>query len=79
MVNRIQNLRKSSGFDVEDKIDIRLEKTPMTEQILAAHKDYISTQVQARSIEPVEGLTSGELLDLDEEVTLHAELTIVNM
>ena len=78
MVNRIQNLRKSSGFDVEDKIDIRLEKTPMTEQILAAHKDYISTQVQARSIESVEGLTSGELLDLDEEVTLHAELTIVN-
>ena len=78
MVNRIQNLRKSSGFDVEDKIDIRLEKTPMTEQILAAHKDYISTQVQARSIESVEGLTSGELLDLDEKVTLHAELTIVN-
>ena len=78
MVNRIQNLRKTSGFDVEDKIDIRLEKTPMTEQILAAHKDYISTQVQARSIESVEGLTSGELLDLDEEMTLHAELTIVN-
>ena len=78
MVNRIQNLRKSSGFDVEDKIDIRLEKTPITEQILAAHKDYISTQVQARSIESVEGLTSGELLDLDEKVTLHAELTIVN-
>ena len=78
MVNRIQNLRKSSGFDVEDKIDIRLEKTPMTEQILAAHKDYISTQVQARSIKSIEGLTSGELLDLDEEVTLHAELTIVN-
>lgn len=78
MVNRIQNLRKTSGFDVEDKIDIRLEKTPMTEQILAAHKDYISTQVQARSIESIEGLTSGELLDLDEEVTLHAELTIVN-
>ena len=78
MVNRIQNLRKSSGFDVEDKIDIRLEKTPMTEQILAAHKDYISTQVQARSIESVEGLSTGELLDLDEGVTLHAELTIVN-
>ena len=78
MVNRIQNLRKSSGFDVEDKIDIRLERTPMTEQILAAHKDYISTQVQARSIESIEGLTSGELLDLDEKVTLHAELTIVN-
>ena len=78
MVNRIQNLRKTSGFDVEDKIDIRLEKTPMTEQILAAHKDYISTQVQARSIEPVEGLISGELLELDEEVSLHAELTIVN-
>lgn len=78
MVNRIQNLRKSSGFDVEDKIDIRLEKTPMTEQILAAHKDYISTQVQARSIESVEGFSTGELLDLDEKVTLHAELTIVN-
>ena len=78
MVNRIQNLRKSSGFDVEDKIDIRLERTPMTEQILAAHKDYISTQVQARSIESVEGLSTGELLDLDEGVTLHAELTIVN-
>ena len=78
MVNRIQNLRKSSGFDVEDKIDIRLEKTPMTEQILAAHKDYISTQVQARSIDSVEGLSTGELLDLDEKITLHAELTIVN-
>lgn len=78
LVNRVQNLRKSSGFDVEDKIRIRLEKTPAAEQILAAHRDYISAQVQALDIELVDGLSSGEALELDEKTALHAELNRVN-
>lgn len=77
LVNRIQNLRKSSGFEVEDKIEIRLEKMPAAELIIESHRDYISTQVQALSIELVDGLATGELLDLDEGTTLHADINKV--
>lgn len=74
LVNRIQNLRKASDYDVADKIDLRLEDTPAARQILDAQRDYIATQVQALSVELVPDLASGELLELDEETTLHAEI-----
>ena len=51
-VNRIQNLRKDSGFDVVDKIHIEvLNAEEEWSKSLTEYKLYISQEVQALSLE----------------------------
>ncbi len=70
-VNRIQNLRKDSGFEVTDKISIRLQDTD--EEISKAvirHTAYISTEVQALSLEILEEVSGARPIDFDEQEIL---------
>jgi isoleucyl-tRNA synthetase len=66
LINRIQNLRKDSGFDVTDKISIVLQQHPETDAAVAVHKDYIMSQVLGVSIETVEIVEGGVDVDMDE-------------
>ncbi len=50
-VNRIQNLRKESGFDVTDKIHVMIEKLDEIAEAVNRHKDYIASQTLANHIE----------------------------
>ncbi|MGM0648911.1 MAG: isoleucine--tRNA ligase [Bacteroidota bacterium] len=50
LVNRIQNLRKDSGFDVTDKIHINIESDTEIQQAIAAYESYICEQTLALSI-----------------------------
>ena len=50
-VNRIQNLRKESGFDVTDKISVWIEKLEDIEEAVRLHSDYIGSQTLADNIE----------------------------
>ncbi len=50
LVNRIQNLRKSSGFEITDKITVQIEKNVETDEAVKNFGDYISNQVLASSI-----------------------------
>ena len=54
LVNRIQNLRKDSGFDVTDKVDVRIvasgDAHAEIEAALADYKDYIASQTLALCI-----------------------------
>ncbi|MDO5320803.1 MAG: isoleucine--tRNA ligase [Bacteroidia bacterium] len=55
LVNRIQNIRKDSGFDITDKIDVKIfADGAAAEEIsasLAVYKDYLASQTLARSVE----------------------------
>ena len=51
LVNRIQNLRKSSGFEVTDRIDVFIEPNGALETALAHFGDYVRTQTLARNIQ----------------------------
>ncbi|MDR1154292.1 MAG: isoleucine--tRNA ligase [Bacteroidales bacterium] len=66
LVNRIQNLRKDSGFDVTDKISIILQKHPETDAAVRAHKAYIMSQVLAVSLDTVKEVTDGADVDMDD-------------
>ncbi len=59
LINRIQNIRKDSGFDVTDKVDVVIyaEGETLTEinASLASFKDYLASQTLARTV------TSGQL------------------
>ena len=50
-VNRIQNLRKESGFDVTDKISVWIERLDEIETAVRRHSAYIASQTLAEHIE----------------------------
>ena len=58
-VNRIQNLRKDSGFDVTDKIYIQVQRSDEEwTASLNEFKAYISQEVQALSLEWVDSAST---------------------
>jgi isoleucyl-tRNA synthetase len=68
-VNRIQNLRKESGFDVTDKIAIEIQKHALIDQAITSFKDYISSQTLAKSIVLVDHVDGdGKEVEIDEEI-----------
>jgi len=55
-INRIQNLRKDSGFEVTDKIDISIQKHELINSAIFNFEDYIKTQTLANSISLIDVL-----------------------
>ena len=51
LVNRVQNLRKSSGFDITDKVNITVASSTEMNDAINDYKEYIANQVLANSIE----------------------------
>ncbi len=75
-VNRVQNFRKDSGFEVTDKIKIELlnTNTEVSAGVLA-YQDYIAQEVQAVSLEVVEALATSVEVEM-EEVTLNWNIVV---
>jgi isoleucyl-tRNA synthetase len=68
-VNRIQNLRKDSGFDVTDKILIEIQKHDSINEAIGNFKDYIASQTLAKSIVLVDLVDGdGKEVEIDEEI-----------
>jgi len=61
-VNRIQNIRKDSGFEVTDKIVVLIEDLDFVSEAITRHKDYIASQTLANSIDLV---TSADIIKND--------------
>lgn len=66
LVNRIQNIRKSSGFDITDKVNVVIASNEATDAAVEEYKDYMANQVLANSIEIAPVMTDGVELDLDD-------------
>ena len=50
LINRIQNIRKESGFEVTDRIRVGIELTPLTRDALARYAGYIAAQTLADEV-----------------------------
>jgi isoleucyl-tRNA synthetase len=61
-VNRIQNLRKDSGFEVTDKIRIRYQANDEIHAAIEANLDYIKNEVLAQEI-VMGGVENGVVLE----------------
>lgn len=66
LVNRVQNIRKSNGFEITDKIDLLIERNPEIDSAVARFSEYIASQVLARSIASVDTLPD-DAVNLDFE------------
>jgi isoleucyl-tRNA synthetase len=65
LVKRIQNLRKSSGLEITDRIVVTLQSAPESDAAVARFKDYIAAQVLASEICIVPDLAEGEPFEMD--------------
>jgi len=66
LVNRIQNLCKTQNFEITDRIHILIEKNPSFAGTLEDWGEYISTQTLALSLQQVDVLEGGTILDMDD-------------
>ena len=66
LVNRIQNIRKSNGFEITDKINITLSKNSKTDDAVNEYNNYICNQVLANSLELADEVAEGTELNFDD-------------
>jgi len=66
LVNRIQNLRKESGFEVTDKIDIKILKDGLVENAVSSNEEYIKTETLTAQLNFEEKLEEGVAIAFDE-------------
>ena len=72
IVSKIQKLRKDYNFDVTDKIALTIQKHEAINLAIQNHKEYISSQTLAASIQLVDTiieLQGTETVEIDKDVT----------
>lgn len=65
LVNRIQNLRKDSGFEVTDRIDVALQKDPNVESAIASNEMYIKSETLTEDLKIMDQVNNGIDIDFD--------------
>ena len=66
LVNRIQNLRKDSGFEVTDRIDVQLQKDAQVTAAIASNEDYIKSETLTEELQIIETLNNGIEIAFDD-------------
>ena len=66
LINRIQNMRKDSGFEVTDKIDIKILKDGFVEKAVASNLNYIKTETLTAELVFEDKLDVGMAIAFDE-------------
>ncbi len=67
LVNRIQNIRKSSGLEITDRINIKLTDLEQIRETVSEYNNYIASQVLADKIELLESV-DGQNIDMDDYI-----------
>ena len=73
LVNRIQNLRKNSDFDVTDRIRVTLSEDDRVSSAVNQYGDYIKGEVLADDI-TMNGVTDGEQVEIYEDLTIRIHI-----
>lgn len=74
LVKHIQTFRKESGFEITDRINITIEDSDVAKNIINNFKDYISTQVLAKSFTISPKVENGEKWNIgDTNLTIKIE------
>ncbi|MBP1674031.1 MAG: isoleucine--tRNA ligase [Bacteroidetes bacterium] len=64
-VNRIQNIRKESGFDVTDKITVLIEDHKLIREAVKRHSAYIGSQTLAKKVAVVSDLSDDNVREVE--------------
>ena len=70
LVNRVQNIRKESGFDVTDKIKLSIQQNDILKEAVIANEFYIKSETLTTELIFVESLENGTEIAFDDVETL---------
>lgn len=59
LVNRIQNLRKDSGFEVTDKIEVHIQNDGLVEHAISENENYIKNETLTKKLLCLDSVTGG--------------------
>ncbi|MFV7235210.1 isoleucine--tRNA ligase [Flavobacterium sp. ZB4R12] len=66
LVNRIQNIRKDSGFEVTDKIKVQLKRNGLLEEAILKNEAYIKSETLTSDLVFVDEIENGTEIEFDE-------------
>lgn len=66
LVNRIQNIRKDSGFEVTDKIKVQLQSNEVLEKAVLSNETYIKSETLTESLSFVTSVANGTEIEFDD-------------
>ena len=69
LVNRIQNIRKDSGFEVTDKIKVQIQRNGNLETAVLNNEAYIKSETLTDSLVFVDQIEGGVAIEFDEITT----------
>lgn len=72
LVNRIQNIRKESGLEVTDRIDIQLQSHEHMDEAVRSNEQYIKDETLADHLTITQRLDNGTNIDFDDIMTVIA-------
>ena len=65
LVSKIQNIRKGSGFEITDKINVIISKNDCTNDAITEYNAYICNQVLANSLQIADEVVNATTLEFD--------------
>jgi len=69
LVNRIQNLRKESGYNVTDRIVLKFQRDPWLNRAVQSNTDYIKQETLADELSLEDALREGVEISFDDVTT----------
>ena len=66
IVKNVQTMRKESGLDIVDRITVLVTKNAASDEAVTKFADYIKNQVLADSLELVDAIEGGKVVELDD-------------
>jgi isoleucyl-tRNA synthetase len=75
-INKIQNLRKDSGFEVTDRINLTIARHSEFNKAILIHKDYICTQTLASELNLVDSIDNQDVKQVEIDKDLMAEILV---
>ena len=66
LVNRIQNIRKDSGFEVTDKIKVELQRNGELEEAIKNNEDYIKSETLTENLIFQDNVDNGIEIEFDD-------------
>jgi isoleucyl-tRNA synthetase len=75
-INKIQNLRKENGFEVTDRIKLRIAKHEAYNVAVENHKEYICAQTLADELELADSVDSARSKEVEIDKEVQAQIVI---
>ena len=66
LINRIQNIRKESGFEVTDKIKLSIEDNPILKEAVLENENYIKNETLTETLEFTATINEGVEIEFDD-------------